>query len=105
MNGPLSPQSRPTSDNTLKLQPQNDGAGQRNESGQVEGQASTVESPVNEKTTIQDQTNLLPVKQVMIVFVGLSCALFCKLGFARELHVGSPADVQPLLGALLDQTM
>ncbi|WWC66326.1 uncharacterized protein I206_100227 [Kwoniella pini CBS 10737] len=28
---------------------------------------------------LQDQTNLLPVKQVIAVFVGLTCALFCSL--------------------------
>jgi hypothetical protein len=28
---------------------------------------------------LQDQTNLLPVKQVITVFVGLSMALFCSL--------------------------
>jgi len=28
---------------------------------------------------LQDQTNLLPVKQVILVFVGLTCALFCSL--------------------------
>jgi hypothetical protein len=35
-------------------------------------------APVNEKTMLQDQTNLLPVKQLLVVFVGLSCALFCE---------------------------
>lgn len=29
--------------------------------------------------TLQDQTNLLPVKQVILVFIGLTCALFCSL--------------------------
>ena len=28
---------------------------------------------------LQDQTNLLPVKQVIFVFLGLTCALFCSL--------------------------
>jgi hypothetical protein len=28
---------------------------------------------------LQDQTNLLPVKQVIFVFIGLTCALFCSL--------------------------
>lgn len=31
------------------------------------------------KFELQDQTNLLPLKQVIIVFVGLSCSLFCAL--------------------------
>lgn len=44
------------------------------------GKTQTTESmaPVDEETTLQDQTNLLPVKQLLIVFVGLSCALFCE---------------------------
>ncbi|KAK4689712.1 MFS transporter, DHA2 family, glioxin efflux transporter, partial [Tremellales sp. Uapishka_1] len=28
---------------------------------------------------LQDQTNLLPVKQVILIFCGLTCALFCSL--------------------------
>lgn len=32
-----------------------------------------------EAPKLQDQTNLLPVKQVILVFVGLTCALFCSL--------------------------
>jgi len=28
---------------------------------------------------LQDQTNLLPVRQVILVFLGLTCALFCSL--------------------------
>lgn len=28
---------------------------------------------------LQDQTNLLPTKQVVFVFMGLTCALFCSL--------------------------
>ena len=31
------------------------------------------------EVVLQDQTNLLPVKQVILVMVGLSCALFCSL--------------------------
>jgi hypothetical protein len=44
------------------------------------GETQTAESvaPVDEKTTLQDQTNLLPVKQLLVVFVGLSSALFCE---------------------------
>lgn len=33
---------------------------------------------------LQDQTNLLPTKQVIVVFAGLSCALFCE-SFADHL--------------------
>lgn len=28
---------------------------------------------------LQDQTNLLPVRQIIFVFVGLTCAIFCSL--------------------------
>lgn len=34
--------------------------------------------PVNDKHQLQDQTNLLPFKQVIVIFMGLSCALFCE---------------------------
>lgn len=47
-------------------------------SGHVEAQQLASDNAVNEKIKLQDQTNLLPVKQLLIVFVGLSCALFCK---------------------------
>lgn len=48
--------------------------------GLKHGETQTTKSvaPVEEKTTLQDQTNLLPVKQLLVVFVGLSCALFCE---------------------------
>ncbi|OJJ45121.1 hypothetical protein ASPZODRAFT_18031 [Penicilliopsis zonata CBS 506.65] len=36
-------------------------------------------SDENSNKKLQDQTNLLPVKQLLIVFTGLSCALFCSL--------------------------
>ncbi|GFZ49265.1 hypothetical protein JCM24511_07384 [Saitozyma sp. JCM 24511] len=32
-----------------------------------------------DKTTLQDQTNLLPTKQVLMVFVGLTASIFCSL--------------------------
>ena len=38
---------------------------------------------INEKTHLHDQTNLLPMKQLIVVFVGLSCALFCELYLYR----------------------
>lgn len=31
------------------------------------------------KYEIEDQTNLLPVRQVIMIFMGLNCALFCSL--------------------------
>lgn len=34
--------------------------------------------PVTDKHQLQDQTNLLPFKQVIVIFMGLSCALFCE---------------------------
>lgn len=33
--------------------------------------------PVNSRKKLEDQTNLLPRKQLIVVFSGLSCALFC----------------------------
>jgi hypothetical protein len=48
------------------------------EVGDVEVQTPVYAVPVNEKVMLQDQTNLLPLKQLLIVFAGLSCALFCK---------------------------
>lgn len=33
----------------------------------------------DDKYALQDQTNLLPWKQVAVIFVGLNCALFCSL--------------------------
>ena len=35
-------------------------------------------SPQTETQQRQDQTNLLPTKQVLIVFIGLSVAMFCE---------------------------
>lgn len=48
-------------------------------SGDGEGKAAGDAPPGDGKFALQDQTNLLPMKQVIIVFVGLSCALFCSL--------------------------
>lgn len=44
----------------------------------VEAQESEAATPVNEKTKLQDQTNILPFKQLAVVFLGLSSALFCE---------------------------
>lgn len=33
----------------------------------------------SKSNTLQDQSNLLPMKQLIVVFAGLSCALFCEL--------------------------
>lgn len=46
------------------------------------GSASDEPVPqVRDKHHLQDQTNLLPFKQVIVIFMGLSCALFCKSTF------------------------
>ncbi|KAJ5606312.1 hypothetical protein N7510_009093 [Penicillium lagena] len=46
---------------------------------QVEAKPPPSAPSDNEKTKLQDQTNLLPMKQLLVVFAGLSCALFCSL--------------------------
>lgn len=33
---------------------------------------------IDGRTMLQDQSNLLPMKQLIVVFAGLSCALFCE---------------------------
>jgi hypothetical protein len=57
--------------------------------------------PLNDKAKLQDQTNLLPLKQLLIVFAGLSCALFCK----TSLFVKTQELTSCFQGSLLDQTM
>ena len=47
---------------------------------QDEAEKGEIKAPAPDANKLQDQTNLLPVKQVLIVFAGLSCALFCKFG-------------------------
>jgi hypothetical protein len=46
--------------------------------GDVEVQVPQPTAQADEKVKLQDQKNLLPLKQLLIVFAGLSCALFCK---------------------------
>lgn len=41
---------------------------------------------VNDKHQLQDQTNLLPFKQVIVIFMGLSCALFCESDYFNLLQ-------------------
>lgn len=41
------------------------------------------------KFELTDQTNLLPVKQVMLIFAGLNCALFCSL-LDQTMYVALP---------------
>lgn len=59
--------------------------GKQDQPGQVEAQTPPSAPSVNEKTKLQDQTNLLPIKQVLVVFTGLSCALFCESAFKWDL--------------------
>jgi len=41
--------------------------------------SSDPNAPKKDKYALQDQTNLLPVRQVIVIFMGLNCALFCSL--------------------------
>ncbi|WWC58666.1 uncharacterized protein I303_101210 [Kwoniella dejecticola CBS 10117] len=76
-------QSRRNSDNTQdKLH--NHGQSTSPEEGedeekQIEGKKTRFGGGKKKEVELQDQTNLLPVKQVVAVFVGLTCALFCSL--------------------------
>ncbi|KAJ5651367.1 uncharacterized protein N7484_005090 [Penicillium longicatenatum] len=69
--------SRPT--DTLEPHSPANEADHGDNPGHVEAQQLPSNDTPNDKTKLQDQTNLLPVKQLLIVFVGLSCALFCAL--------------------------
>ena len=52
----------------------------RHEESKVEGNAGAGEEKGKKKEPVlQDQTNLLPAKQIWLVFVGLTCAVFCSL--------------------------
>lgn len=67
-----------------KLHPveQNEEEGLKEEVGNNEPEVEKQQElspPTDDKTTLQDQTNILPMKQLILVFVGLSCALFCSL--------------------------
>ena len=45
-----------------------------------EGKKSDAEEKRRQKEAeLQDQTSLLPFKQIVFVFMGLTCALFCSL--------------------------
>lgn len=44
-----------------------------------EGSPTPDEEAKAKKYALQDQTNLLPAKQVIMIFCGLNCALFCSL--------------------------
>ncbi|KAK8865997.1 hypothetical protein IAR55_001148 [Kwoniella newhampshirensis] len=50
------------------------------EEAKIEGKGSSSRWGKKKKEIeLQDQTNLLPAKQVALVFIGLTCALFCSL--------------------------
>jgi CRISPR/Cas system CMR subunit Cmr4 (Cas7 group RAMP superfamily) len=50
------------------------------EESQVAGkEGKDEEDKEKKKVEVQDQTNLLPVRQIIFVFVGLTCAIFCSL--------------------------
>lgn len=59
-------------------------SGEREEDNREQGkdEEAKIESEKSgqkKKFELQDQTNLLPTKQIIFVFVGLTCALFCSL--------------------------
>jgi hypothetical protein len=62
------------------------------EAGDVGTQTLELVTPADEKVKLQDQTNLLPLKQLLIVFAGLSCALFCKSSHYPTLAETKRAD-------------
>ncbi|KAE9369700.1 putative tetracycline efflux protein [Stipitochalara longipes BDJ] len=65
--------------NILTIDNQNQKDDKNVEVGDVEIYTPEQDLPASEKVKLQDQTNLLPLKQLLIVFAGLSCALFCSL--------------------------
>jgi hypothetical protein len=48
------------------------------ESSPVSGATAPQGESDNSRKKLEDQTNLLPRKQLIVVFSGLSCALFCQ---------------------------
>lgn len=77
---------------------------------QMMGEPPTTEIvPVEDKRKLQDQTNLLPFKQLLVVFLGLSCALFCqsKTTSVRKYIVRKTLTTNHVSpsGSLSDQTM
>jgi hypothetical protein len=46
---------------------------------QVDEKAADLSGVCMDEATLQDQTNLLPTKQVLMVFIGLTVAIFCSL--------------------------
>lgn len=54
---------------------------EEHEESQVESQPGENDGKKKGKKEVelQDQTNLLPVRQLIFVFIGLTCAIFCSL--------------------------
>lgn len=70
---------RPVSDGGSASK-ENMGEGESNEEKAADVEAQEEGQPGRrKKLVLQDQTNLLPARQVIIVFAGLSMALFCSL--------------------------
>jgi hypothetical protein len=64
--------------NTIEKEP--DGTTELEQRSADSGSGGTdPRGPQSGATTLQDQTNLLPAKQIIVVFLGLSCALFVSL--------------------------
>ncbi|WVQ85656.1 hypothetical protein IAT38_007822 [Cryptococcus sp. DSM 104549] len=53
--------------------------GGKDEEAEIEGEEKKSRFGKKKVVELQDQTNLLPTKQVIFVFCGLTCALFCSL--------------------------
>ena len=58
-----------------------EGGSHRDESEAMEnaGEVGGKKKKTKKEVALQDQTHLLPLKQVLLVFVGLSVAIFCSL--------------------------
>lgn len=48
------------------------------EESRVESDGAADAAHIKKEPQLQDQTNLLPTKQVVLVCIGLTCALFCS---------------------------
>lgn len=52
---------------------------ERHEESRTESHGAGGGGEGKREIALQDQTNLLPVRQVIFVFLGLTCAIFCSL--------------------------
>lgn len=55
------------------------------ENPEEEAQTVSPRQSIDGRARLQDQSNLLPMKQLIVVFAGLSCALFCEFKFKASL--------------------